>query len=65
MQVGYIYLVQPACEIDNNFSSSVVINDLKLTNITCKAQMTKTIKLNMLLMRIIIIHIKLNTSGCF
>lgn len=52
MQVGYIYLVQPACEIDNNFSGSVVINDLKLTNITCKAQMTKTIKLNTLLMRI-------------
>lgn len=29
-----IYLVQPACEIDDDFSSSVIINDLKLTNVT-------------------------------
>lgn len=29
-----LYLVQPACEIDDNFSGSVVINDLKLTNVT-------------------------------
>lgn len=30
-----IYLVQPACEIDDDFSGSVIINDLKLTNVTC------------------------------
>lgn len=29
------YLVQPSCEIDDNFSSSVIVNDLKLTNVTC------------------------------
>lgn len=29
------HLVQPACEIDDNFSSSVVVDDLKLSNITC------------------------------
>lgn len=29
-----IYLVQPACEIDDDFSGSVIVNDLKLTNVT-------------------------------
>lgn len=29
------YLVQPACEIDDDFSGSVIVNDLKLTNVTC------------------------------
>lgn len=28
------YLVQPASEIDDNFSGSVVVDDLKLSNIT-------------------------------
>lgn len=28
------YLVQSASEIDDNFSGSVVVNDLKLSNIT-------------------------------
>lgn len=37
-----LYLVQPACEIDDNFSGSVVVNDLELTNVTwrCKWQRT-------------------------
>lgn len=30
-----IYLVQSACEIDDDFPGSVIINDLKLTNVTC------------------------------
>lgn len=30
-----LYLVQPACEIDDDFSGSVIVNDLKLTNVTC------------------------------
>ena len=29
-----LYLVQPACEIDDNFSCSVIVNDLKLANVT-------------------------------
>lgn len=30
------YLVESACEIDNNFPSSVVINYLEFTDVTCR-----------------------------
>lgn len=36
-----LHLVQPACEIDDNFSSSMVVDDLKLTNVTCVSKKRK------------------------
>lgn len=35
------YLVQSACEIDDDFSGSVIVNDLKLTNVTWAAKKNK------------------------
>lgn len=36
-----IYLVQSACEIDDDLSGSVIVNDLKLTNVTWAAKKKK------------------------
>lgn len=30
------YLVESACEVDNNLPSSVIINYLEFTNVTCR-----------------------------
>lgn len=39
-----IYLVQSACEIDDDFSGSVIVNDLKLTNVTWAAKEKQAMK---------------------
>lgn len=41
VHVKSAYLVQPSSEIDNDFPGSVVIDDLKLTNVTYSIEATR------------------------